>query len=360
MQEFQIRRDNFPTTRLIETESFLVDEGEILLEVNQFSFTANNITYAVMGDQLRYWQFFPPHGKDADGWGIIPVWGFATVVESRSGEISVGERIFGYFAPATMVKMTPSNISQSSFFDGSAHRAELPPGYNLYRRVAAEPGYDTSMDRERMLLYPLFVTAFSLHDMLQEKNWYGAEQVIIGSASSKTSIGLAYALAEDKNAPAVIGLTSTRNIESVNNLGIYDSTASYQQLTEIDAGKATVIVDMSANGEMLSRLHSHLGDNMRFCSNVGLTHWDAAKPGPGFIQQRSEMFFAPSHIQKRIQEWGRQGFEQKSSAFITRTALKSRDWLKMTTIEGLTGLSEIYPDVCNGRIAPEQGLIIQL
>ena len=360
MTEFQIRKDNFATTRLIETEPLNIDDGEILLHVNHFSFTANNITYAVMGEQLRYWQFFPPHGEAAADWGIIPVWGFATVAQSKAEGIGVGERIFGYFPPASQVKMRPAKVSAATFFDGAAHRAELPPGYNLYRRVTAEPGYDAAMDRERMLLYPLFVTAFSLHDMLQDNDWYGAQQVVVGSASSKTSIGLAYALAEDKNAPSVIGLTSERNLNSVQKLGLYNSVTSYDRLSEIDADKATVIVDMSANGEMLGRLHSHLGDNMRFCSNVGLTHWEAAKPGAGFIRERSEMFFAPVHIQKRMQEWGPEGFEKKSSAFITRTALKSRDWLKMTSVNGLQGLERIYDDVCHGRIAPEQGLIVEV
>ncbi len=117
---------------------------------------------------------------------------------------------------------------------------------------------------------------------------------------------------------------------------------------------------MSDNGEMLADIHSHLGDNMRFCSNVGLTHWDATKPSAGYIQERSKMFFAPGHAQKRIKDWGAEVFDKKSSAFIARTALKSLDWLVMTNIDGLQGLSDIYDDVCHGKIPPEQGLIIQL
>jgi len=358
MKEFQIRKDNFSTTRIVETSPISLSDGDILLEVNNFSFTANNITYAVMGDQLRYWQFFPASGDDAEGWGIIPVWGFATVVESRCDDIALGERLFGYFPPANQVKITPVGITKGTLFDGAEHRSELPPGYNVYRRIAGEPNYQADMDNERMLLYPLYITAFSLHDMLQDNDWYGAEQVIIGSASSKTSIGLAYALADDESAPAVIGLTSQRNIESVKNLSIYHDAVSYDELESIDAAKPTVIVDMSANGEMLSRLHGHLGDNMRFCSNVGLTHWDEAKPGPNFIQERSEMFFAPGHIQKRMKDWGPEGFEQRSSTFIHSTSLRSREWLEMRSIDGLNGLLEIYPDVCHGRVAPEQGLIV--
>ena len=109
---------------------------------------------------------------------------------------------------------------------------------------------------------------------MQSNDWYGAEQVVIISASSKTSIGLAYGLNEDKNAPAVIGLTSKHHVDFVNSIDAYDSVLSYDYLEQLDATKPTVIVDMSANAEVLSRLHKHLGDNMRFTSNVGLTHWD--------------------------------------------------------------------------------------
>ncbi len=360
MTELQTRKDDFAKTRLANSAPIELDNGDIKLAVNHFSFTANNITYAVAGEMLRYWQFFPANDDPNDEWGIIPVWGFATVVDSQHESIEVGERLFGYFPPANELKITPVNISDSTLFDGAAHRAELPPGYNVYRRLSGEPNYDSAFDQERMLLFPLYVTAFCLHDMLQDNDWFEAEQVIIGSASSKTSIGLAYAVAEDTASPLLVGLTSARNKNAVENLGIYDSVVTYGELESIDASKAAVIVDMSANGEMLGRLHTHLGDNMKFCSNVGMTHWEDAGPRPGFIQERSKMFFAPGHIQQRMKDWGPEGFEQKSSAFIMRTALKSRDWLTMREVDGLTGLSEIYDDVCHGKVAPETGLIVKV
>ena len=62
------------------------------------------------------------------------------------------------------------------------------------------------MDKERMLLRPLFITGFCLWDALQQNDWYSARQVVIVSASSKTSIGLAYALRDDASSPPVIGI----------------------------------------------------------------------------------------------------------------------------------------------------------
>lgn len=369
MAEFQIRKDDLSKTRVVDAGSdhtdFVLGDGEILVKIDQFAFTANNITYGAMGDQIGYWQFFPPSGAEAEGWGILPVWGFADVVASDVDDVPVGDRLYGYFPPASFLKMKPTAIKDARFFDGSAHRAALPPGYNMYRRVLAEPGYDPAMDNERALLYPLHLTSFCLWDALQDKAWHGAEQIIILSASSKTSIGLAYALADDASAPAVVGVTSDRNRAMVQELGLYAQCISYDAVTSLDATVPTVIVDMSGNLGVLATLHKHFGDSMKHCINVGLTHWEEFQNRENINTDdlntgRSEFFFAPGHIQKRMADWGPAGFTARTGTFLHDTALKSRSWLKCTTIDGLEGLSDIFSDICEGKVAPDQGLIVSL
>ncbi|MFT6711742.1 MAG: hypothetical protein ACJATO_002128, partial [Arenicella sp.] len=46
MIEFQVRKDNFAKTQLVESIAAPINDGEVRLAVNSFSFTANNITYA--------------------------------------------------------------------------------------------------------------------------------------------------------------------------------------------------------------------------------------------------------------------------------------------------------------------------
>ena len=364
MAEFQVLKKQFSESRLIdgpETDQPPVPgDGQVVVKIDSFSFTANNITYAAAGNQLGYWQFFPPSGPDTEGWGIIPVWGFADVIESNNEEIAVGERLFGYFPPASYLTMTPTRVSGRRFFEGSAHRAQLPAGYNSYSRVNHEPGYSRAMDKERMLLWPLHLTSFCLWDKLKDQNWYDAQQIIVLSASSKTSIGLAYALDSDDSAPVTVALTSERNQAFVQSLDVYDRCLAYEALADIDVGLPTVIVDMSGSGELLGQLHGHLGDNMKHCINVGLTHWDELQPGEGVNAQRSEFFFAPSHIQKRMKDWGPESFAVKTSAFLQETAAKSRQWLKLRSVDGLAALAELYPDVCEGRLPADEGLIVTL
>ena len=58
-------------------------------------------------------------------------------------------------------------------------------------RLNGDQNYDPSMDAVRALLFPLHITAFCLCDSLAEDSYFGASQVIVVSASSKTAIGLA-------------------------------------------------------------------------------------------------------------------------------------------------------------------------
>ena len=360
--QLQVRRKVFFENRLVDMpiSDLEIGDGEILAKIEKFAYTSNNITYAAAGDMLGYWQFFPPMGQDTAGWGVIPVWGFAQVTASKVEDIAEGERIFGYFPPASQVKMKPSAIAPGRFIEASPHRTQLPAGYNLYRRLDQDPSYNPTWDKEQMLLWPLYVTAFCINDALMEKDWFGAQQVVIMSASSKTSIGTAYAIQGTEGSPKLIGVTSPRNLEVVQNLGIYDQSHTYDQVTEIPADIPTVIVDMAGNGKVLAKLHKHLGDQMKFTYNVGITHWADSRPQEGIIQERSKMFFAPGHIQKRMKEWGAKEFNQKSTQFLMQAAAKTQKWLEFKTIHGLEELASLHPAVCEGKIPANQGLIVEM
>ena len=358
--QFQVNQSIFIKNRLVETPASDLElaEGDVLVKIEKFAYTSNNITYAAAGNMIGYWQFFPPRGNNTDGWGVIPVWGFAEVVASKSNEIPVGDRVFGYFPPAKYLKMKPVGSNEKRFIDGSEHRSKLPGGYNLYRRVNNEKNYTQEFDRERMLLFPLHLTSFCLWDALKDKDWYGAKQILILSASSKTSTGLGYALKEDKDAPTVIGVTSLKNLETVDSLNIYNQCLTYDKVTTIDPTIPTVIVDMSGNANVLAALHMHLGDQMKFTSNVGLTHWANTKAQEGIISDRSEFFFAPCHIQKRLKDWGPEGFDNKTNSFLIETAAKTKAWLKFKKLDGLSQLAAIHPKVCIGALPADVGLIV--
>ena len=353
--EFQMRKGNLEETREVMREAPPLKDGEVLAKVDRFAFTANNVTYGVVGERIGYWKFFPVADE---GWGIIPVWGFADIVESKSPDVAVGERLYGYWPMATHLVMTPDRVKENRLFDGAAHRAELPPVYNSYARVKSEPGYDGKMDDDRMVLFPLYATSFCLYDFFKDNDWFGAVQVIIPSASSKTAIGTAYAIKSDATSPELVGLTSSRNKAAVEALGLYDHVLTYDEIANVDAARPTAIIDMSGNGDVLGALHKHLGDNMKYTSNVGVTHYDANAMGPDFIKERSAMFFAPGHIQKRASDWGPGEFEKRAFGFWHDAALKSRDWLAIKKEMGGEAVARAYHDVLAGKTPADAAWVV--
>lgn len=356
IETLEIRKSDLARTRRTEREAPALKDGEILVKVDRFALTANNISYGVVGEKIGYWRLFPAE----EGWGVIPVWGFADVVQSTCADIKTGERLYGYFPMGSHLVMVPGKVRPERLFDAAPHRVSLPPVYNSYARLSGEPHYDSAMDDERMLLLPLYATSFSLYDFLADNQWFGAAQIIILSASSKTAIGLAMALGDDNAAPAIIGMTSAANLGAVSKLRLYASVHTYDDIGSIDAQAPSVIVDMSGNGKALSTLHKHLGDNMRFCSNVGITHYDDNVMGPDFIRERSAMFFAPGHMQKRASDWGPGVFEKKAFIFWRDAAVRSRDWLKLDRALGMKGLEDAYQRVLSGQAPPDRGVIVEM
>ncbi len=104
-------------------------EGQARLALQTFALTANNITYAAFGQAMKYWQFFP---ADDPAWGCLPVWGFATVTESRAAGVEPGRRVWGYYPAGTHLVVQPARVRPGGFADASAHRAELAAVYNHY------------------------------------------------------------------------------------------------------------------------------------------------------------------------------------------------------------------------------------
>ena len=191
MQQVHVRKNAIGEARLVDCDQGKLADDAVRLEIESFSVTANNVTYAVVGDGFGYWNFFPVQGAGTDGMGIVPMWGHARVIESNVSEISVGERVYGYLPMATHLDVVPGKLSASGFTDMAAHRQPMSPVYNSYSRLAADPEHDPAREGERMIFGPLFKTGFLIEYFMRSQDWFGAEQVILTSASSKTAMGLA-------------------------------------------------------------------------------------------------------------------------------------------------------------------------
>jgi hypothetical protein len=356
----EVRRDHLSTARIVHEPVPKLTAGRVLLKIERFGLTSNNITYGVLGDRLGYWSFFP----SADGWGRIPAWGFARVVASEvPGAVSgleVGTRVFGYLPMATHVVVEPTHVSERGFTDGAAHRAHLPRVYNGYQTTTHDPLYAADAEDVEVVFAPLFITSFVLADFLADNDDFGADQVVLSSASSKTAAGTALCLqARGGQGPRVVGLTSPQHVGYVRGLGCYDQVIAYPDLDALDATIPTVLVDVAGNAPVRADVHEVFGDRLRHSATVGLAHWDAAAPTASSLPgPLPTLFFAPSQIEKRLGEWGPDGYQQRLASAWADLRGVVDDWVTVREVPGLDAAEDAYGILLAGSMPPDEVLVV--
>jgi hypothetical protein len=340
-------------------------DGEARLAVAHFALTANNITYAAFGEAMKYWQFFP---CDDAAWGCIPVWGFATVVESRAEGVDVGRRVYGYLPMGTHLVVAPVRARAQGFRDGALHRAELAAVYNDYVFCDADPGYDAAQEGQQAVLRPLFTTSFLIDDFLADSGFFGAQQVLLSSASSKTAYGTAFCLAQRSGGPRVRGLTSPGNLGFAGSLGCYADVLAYDDVATLDAGVATVFVDFAGNAALRRTIHEHFAGTLVYSCAVGGTHWGELGAGGGLPGPRPTLFFAPAQVKKRSspppEGWGPGVLQQRLAAawrgFMTPVNDAAAPWLRITPGRGAAAVEAGYRALLEGRVDAREGLMLAL
>lgn len=354
-KQFIVARDDLQRFRIVETELPDLNEHALLVRVDRFAFTANNITYALLGDSLKYWQLFPA----PEGFGNIPVWGFGEVVDSRHADVAIGEILFGYFPMATHLVIEAGRVDKHGLRDVAAHRQGVSPVYNAYTRVSGNSDYEGRNGDYQALLRPLFMLSFLVDDYLREAKQFGAARVVLSSASSKTAFGLAHLLSQ-RGIP-VVGLTSSANAEFVRGLGCYSSVVDYDDLESLDPAVATAFVDMAGNARLRKRLHQHLGDRLVYSARIGLTHQDTTAEAPEALPGAAPAwFFAPDQIRRLYKEWGAAEFDARfANAFSGLRPLLDR-CLTVVRAHGNEAVAEAYKSVLDGRASPAEGHVVSL
>jgi len=355
---FEVDRQDFRTTRVIDDAPTVLDPGQVRLRIERFAFTSNNISYAVAGDMLDYWGFFP----STSPWGRIPAIGLGSVIESNNPDIGVGGRYFGFSPMAAEVVIQAEHRGDHSLRDVGPHRANHAATYTDFRDIAADASADSqSIDPDKLdeylLLWGMFMTSFLIDDQLDDRGFEGASAAIVTSASSKTSISLASCLAGRSHVRA-IGLTSERNRAFVEGLSLYDQVATYDEIDALDSSIRTGVVDMAGNAQVRASIHHHYGEALAFSISVGATHWDQrdadATPLPG---PAPEFFFAPGQRAKRVEDWGAAELDARIDRAYHSLVDHSAGWLRVEHRHGPAGIESTYGELLDGRADPAVGFI---
>lgn len=347
-------RSDLASTTVTEVATPEAGPGQVLLRCDRVGVTANNVTYGVFGDAMRYWDFFPADEIDGKLQGRVPLWGFSVVEQSDVAEVPEGTRLYGYLPTSSHLVVEPAKADARGFRDGSPHRQHLPSPYNRMTTTAEDPAYDAEREDLQVLYRPLFMTSFVLADFIADHDRFGADAVIISSASSKTSYGTAFLLEGVHR----VGLTSEANRAFTESLGCYDEVRTYDEVDALDP-VPSVYIDIAGDGALRRTVHERL--EPVHSAVVGASHHDAAPdlgtdalPGaaPAF-------FFAPDQIAKRTEDWGPDGVEQRHAEAWARFAPVVAGWVDVRTSTGPEGLRAAWLETLAGTTSPRTGLVIR-
>ncbi len=354
MSELRIRKDDLATTEAADPARQPLAPGAVRLKIAAFALTANNVTYAAFGSgPLGYWDFFPA----PEGWGRVPVWGFATVEASNADGVAPGSRVYGYLPIAEYLDVVPEKVSTSGFVDASPHRQGKAPIYNQYSFTEADPAYDPAHEPAQMLFRPLYATGWWAADYLMETE-APPLSVVVSSASSKTALAMAHCL-KRRGGTSVIGLTSPGNLDYVRSLDLYDGILAYDEVDTLSLAAPAAYVDYRGRPDFTAAVHRALGDALIRSVIIGATEWEADRTPVDMPGPEPEFFFVPDHIGRRVREAGPtlldamnadlRGFYAESTAFV-----------EPVEVQGMAAVQSAWADLVAGRTPPRSGLICSL
>ena len=345
----EIDRSDIRKFRMEVCEPAALAPGEVRLTLERFALTSNNISYALGGDFLDYWGFFPAEA----GWGRLPAMGYGIVSESANPDVAVGGRYFGFF-PVGNEHIVQAQLSRNGFIDAGAHREKHAMAYRTFDKV---PDIERENNNAMLIFRGLFMTSFLAEDFLREQNFIDATQVLITSASSKTSIALAHCLRANSTM-RVNGLTSDANIDFVTSIGEYHDVAAYSDISAMDTEVPTVLMDMAGNPEIVAGIHTHFGESLKYSCSIGATHWDQTSHRVDISGPKPQFFFAPSQLSKRGKEWGREEFNMRLDTALNTFIEGSKRWLRIEHSRGADTVSDTYSQLVAGKMSPEIGNIL--
>jgi hypothetical protein len=290
-----VRKDRLPTARLATAEDSPLAPGQVRVRVDAFALTANNITYAAFGDAMHYWQFFP---SGEEGWGIVPVWGFGTVVQSLHPAWPSASACgaTGRWRQRRAAAAAPDRARLRRWRTAPRRAAcrlqpvpALQPGPVLHARQRGPAG----------LLRPLFTTSWLIDDFLADNDFFGASGCCSPARRARRPYGTAFQL-QQRAGIERIGFTSAANKAFCESLGCYDRVLAYEELDQLDAATKPACTSTSPATPLCARaMHQRFGEpalQLRRRRDARRRSWAARGTCPA---RSLTLFFAPAQAKKR-------------------------------------------------------------
>ncbi len=206
---------------------------------------------------------------------------------------------------------------------------------------------------------PLSITGYLVSDHLDQHQCFGADTVVLTSASSKTALFTAYFL-HQLGGPRVVGLTSSCNLDFVHSTGTYDEVLEYGELAKL-AGDRVALLDYGSNLDVRSAVTAHCGSSLVKNFAMGISHApdlqrlldtsSLAGPTP-------EMFPAQLAVTTRREELGGGEYDRRTAAALVASRSWSRGWLTITEGHGAEDIAAVCRVLLDGSVAPDTGHVL--
>jgi hypothetical protein len=254
-------------------------------------------------------------------------------------------------------------ISKGGFADAAPWRKAVPDIYNRYVLCAADVNYSADLENPEVLFRPLFITSYTAVDFLRDHDFFGAKQVVVSSASSKTAYGAAWCVGEDD--VTLIGLTGARNRAFVEGIGAYGSVYGYDEVDSLPTGVPTLYLDLAGDPELRRHVHAHFGADLKYDCLVGSTQsGDFTGDDPDLIGPKPEFFFAATCLDAHRERGTLRAFYEKFFAdqrdFFERVIDPASPWIRIVEHHGLDEAAKVVRALADGVSDAAEGAVVRI
>jgi len=334
-----LRDDPLRTMRVVPDPLPDPKRGSVLLRIERFVLTSNNITYARFGDRLGYWTPFPAREH---GWGRVPAWGAARVVGGDPRLAAPGELFAGFLPMATHV-LVEAESSPTGLRATSPERSGMPTIYRDMARVS-----DTVDDVGLATGREVAATAAHLGDEVRAT---APAQVVFSSATSRTALTTAVVLREA--GVRIVGLTAAVRTQVAARAEVFDEVLSYDRIGDVVAVPGTAYVDIAGQPAITAAVTRTLGPALVRVLRVGATHdpSDVSAPisPPGPPVERFNVGLRRIDVAARIGEEKMAALEQAAEKSIAGWAAGH---LAVEKVTGLDQVRHVWHRVRRGDVDP--------
>jgi hypothetical protein len=309
-----VSKDNHADQHLVEVSVSTLPAlapSSVRVRSTVLGLTANNLSYARMGSVYYWWSAypvqidFPAPFNDTSKYGIVPAWGFATVLESKITDIKVESLIFGFWPLSSLpvdLQLEPAKLS-GHWWETSEHRQKMMTLYNRYmiddRKATSladeqnpqtiELGWEAAT---RVLwscghllncfVFPGHSNVKPVHPLVEKLLWsredadLSSTVLVSLSASTKTGLSvadqvihnrpreagpvglLAVASKPDKTALCLDGAPFPTKAVTYSQGNNIDTKSWIQSLVERERPTRVLIMDFGGRGNSLQKIHDML------------------------------------------------------------------------------------------------------